>query len=218
MPSALEIAAIRKRRADVADLLLSGIRNKSEIARRLSIGVSTVASDVRRLSQAWLAEASGDIAIHKARMIAEITRARREAWEAWQASKNPSKRLRSRQAPSGKGEFTETQITLQTGNPQYLAIWSKLIMDEAQLLGIRLDSNAGTADGQVIQAMLAARLMELAERAGLESMGTLAISSSDAAARPDGRDAGNVIDAEFIRRNVEQSNSNGSNDKGKGVA
>jgi hypothetical protein len=116
---------IAERRAEVLRLYRLGVR-QSDIARQLglsgSAGEMVVSRDLAAVRRDWKASACRDFDTEKGRLLNELDAVKKEAWAAWERSKQPSRRR--------KGEERE-------GNPRFLAVLIDTLDREAELMGLK---------------------------------------------------------------------------------
>lgn len=126
---------IDKRRLQVAELALKGCR-QIEIAERLGVAQATVSLDLKRLRAKWQASAAADIQRVIARQFDKLALIEREAWDAWERSKQPSHV--SVVYRGGEHEPTKMRQTLKhpTGDPRYLEQLLKCLAATRELIGL----------------------------------------------------------------------------------
>jgi hypothetical protein len=86
-----EIMAVTERRAKVAELLAKGYR-QIEIADALGLGRGSagqmaVSRDLKAIKDAWKTSGVRDFEADRARLLEELSVGKREAWAAWDQSK-----------------------------------------------------------------------------------------------------------------------------------
>jgi DNA-binding CsgD family transcriptional regulator len=126
---------IEKRRQQVAELALRG-RRQSEIAEQLGVTQATVSVDLKRLRDEWRATARQDVAALIARQLDKLSLVEREAWEAWERSKQPAHTTVVYRG--GDNEPSKMRQTLKhpTGDPRYLELLRKCLAAERTLVGL----------------------------------------------------------------------------------
>lgn len=126
---------IEKRRLKVAELALKGCR-QLEIAERLGVTQATVSLDLKHLRDEWRQGARDDIAAEVARQLEKLSLLEREAWDAWERSKQPAHSTVVYRG--GENEPSKMRQTLkhQTGDVRYLDQVQKCLAATRALLGL----------------------------------------------------------------------------------
>lgn len=127
-------AQIRDRELRVWDMLLKGLEG-AEIARREGVDPAVISRIKKRVERRIIAETDGKAQSLKARQIAEIRRARREAWRAWEESCKPAAKTTRRSAGKGPATVEQNEVKAQSGNPAFLEKVYEGIRIEARLTG-----------------------------------------------------------------------------------
>lgn len=126
---------IDKRRMQVAELALKGCR-QIEIAERLGVAQATVSSDLKQLRLQWQAAAAANTARSIARQLDKLDLIEREAWDAWERSKQPSHvTVVERSAENEPVKMRQT-LKHQTGDARYLDQVQKCLAAARELLGL----------------------------------------------------------------------------------
>ena len=147
-------ALIEDRRARVASYKLQGLSLRKTIdaltkdgyvnpTSKRPWGLEVIKKDVDALIERWRQRAQRDIEEVKARDLAKIDEAEREAWEAWRRScgKHQVRTTRTKRgkAPEGEPIMPETETTLRTeelaGDPRFLDLILACRRDRAKILG-----------------------------------------------------------------------------------
>jgi hypothetical protein len=150
------------RRKQVARLYLRG-SSQTEIAHQLGCSQPTVSNDLAAIRRDWLASATRDVEEATAQKLAEYAEAKKEAWRAWDKSKEDFQRrgeeieqehdcpvcegsgtnMRGGRCKScdGTGAKSEVGKVTQTtegqcGNPSYLRVVLECLEAERELLGL----------------------------------------------------------------------------------
>lgn len=133
---------IEQRRRQVAELSLKG-HNQYEIAARLDVGQATVSEDLKRLRAAWRESGVRDFDSLVAEQMNTLAMIQREAWEAWERSKQPAHTATTQ----GTGEEQKTRQTLkrQHGDPRFLEQVHKCMARACALLGFGVRRRADGA-------------------------------------------------------------------------
>ena len=126
---------IEKRRLKVAELSLKGCR-QTKIAERLGVTQATVSLDLKQLRAEWRESARDDIAAAVAKQLEKLSLLEREAWDAWERSKQPTHSTIVYRG--GENEPSKMRQTLkhQTGDPRYLDQVQKCLAAARTLLGL----------------------------------------------------------------------------------
>jgi len=131
---------IEQRQRQVAELTLKGLA-QSEIAARLGISQSTVSNDLKAIRAAWRQGALRDFDATFSEQLEMLTLIQREAWEAWERSKQPGHTAVI--AGAGEGEPSKTRQTIkrQTGDPRFLEQLQKCLAASRALLGLAIEGD-----------------------------------------------------------------------------
>jgi len=132
-------AVIDERRQRVARLYLIG-RTQWQIAEEAGCSQSLVSRDLRAIREAWRKSATIDFDEARAKELAKLEEVEREAWDAWQRSKNDAVTYRIKQTNDGE-EKTVTRVG-QTGNVRFLDMVQKCIAQRRTLLGLDAPSRS----------------------------------------------------------------------------
>lgn len=118
-----QVATAAHRRQEIGRLYLEGWTQPA-IADKFGVNQSTISRDLAAIRKEWMKSAVLDFNEAKAREIAKIDRLEMEYWQAWQESKEATRKTAVKGKGSGKKpdylEKTET-IEERHGNSQYLA-------------------------------------------------------------------------------------------------
>jgi hypothetical protein len=139
--------AIVQRRQRVAELYLQGWQQEA-IAAELAIRQPMVSEDLAKIRQAWRESAIRDFDAARDLELARLDRIEREAWAAWERSKQPS------QSATVNGEAgsqtAKRTVKHQNGDPRFLDIALRCNEARRQILGIDspLKLAETTPDGQ----------------------------------------------------------------------
>ena len=117
-----------ERRRQVAELTLKENLGTYEIAKRLGMdnpsGYAKISQDKKWLREQWAQSGIRCLDEHKGRLVAEISLAKHEAWNAWKKSIAPY-------IDPDTGLSVERE-----GNPKFLSIVINCIKREADILGL----------------------------------------------------------------------------------
>jgi len=157
-------AQIRERERRVWDLLLQGL-DGVEIARREGVDPAVISRIKTRLERRLVEETKGKVETFRARQIAEIRRARREAWRGWEASCKPAAKTTRRSTARGAGLVEANEIKGQSGNPAFLATIFDGIRLEARLTGTEAETRQRVGGNLRVETDLVAALHAARARA-----------------------------------------------------
>jgi len=161
---------IAQRREHVALYYLKGW-TQAEIAEQLGVSRSTVGRDVKAVREAWLEAAVRDFDQARGQEIAKFDLVEREAWQAWERSKQDAVTKKVHQEKiSGTSKKRAEQVTRkQIGDPRYLQMVVNCILQRCRLLHL-LDREQGTAaaDGEAYIDLAVIRTELLHEPSYLE--------------------------------------------------
>lgn len=124
---------IVQRRQRVAELFLQGW-TQDAIGRELNISQPQVAADLKKINQSWRESMIRDFDEARDQELARLRRLEREAWAAWERSKQPS------QTATVNGEAgaqtARRTVKHQYGDPRFLDIALRCSEARRQLLGL----------------------------------------------------------------------------------
>jgi len=145
---------IVQRRQRVAELFLQGW-NQDAIGRELGISQPQVAADLKKINESWRESMIRDFDAARDVELARLQRLEREAWAAWERSKQPS------QTATVNGEAgaqtARRTVKHQYGDPRFLDIALRCSEARRQLLGL-------DAPTKITPAMPDGRPLTLEER------------------------------------------------------
>lgn len=137
-----QFAQAAARRQKVAALYLRG-RYQAEIAQELHVSQQQISKDLRTLQAAWLTAALCDFDARKAIELQRLDAIEREAWEAWERSKEPREVTITE---ASEGTHTGRKATMrkegQAGDPRFLAEIGKCVDRRCSILGIGMEQAA----------------------------------------------------------------------------
>ena len=108
--------------------------------RSYTLSIATISRDVATVISRWRAEAVGDVAEHKARELARLHEVEREAWIAWEQSKQPATReLAETITDAGAGRDRFQTVKETKPDPRYLQIVQAAVAARSKLLGLDSD-------------------------------------------------------------------------------
>lgn len=137
----------RVRRQKVADLILRGVSSAMEISRQLNVSRLTVASDIKWLEERWAHEHVEFTHKHKIKLLRELEEVIKEAYLAWDKSKENMMRVVEKNGKDG----TETTTTVEGryGDSNLLRVIKDAIDKKADLLGLKVKKISPTSpDGE----------------------------------------------------------------------
>lgn len=137
--------------AKVAELVARG-RTHTEITEIINrdrppeyrVTRQQISYDVKRIMDGWRQSASEDADVWRGRLIGQLAAVQREAWDAWERSKQPKERTVTKRAERPGGEdagplvigSAESHREQQIGNPSYLDVVVRCSERMAKLLGL----------------------------------------------------------------------------------
>ncbi|HEV7223298.1 MAG TPA: hypothetical protein VGN42_11395 [Pirellulales bacterium] len=131
---------IEQRQRQVAELTLMG-RTQSEIAERLGVTQPTVSNDLAAVRAAWRQATSRDFDATFSEQLETLTLIQREAWEAWERSKEPGHTAVIQGAGEGEPSNTRQTIKRQTGDWRFLEQVQKCLATSRALLGLAVEGD-----------------------------------------------------------------------------
>jgi hypothetical protein len=145
--STAEDLRILSRRCKVSELVLRGVTNQFDICQQLGMDSgqrSTISRDLAAIKEQWRKSAVRDFDEAKGRELDKLDLVEKEAWLAWERSKEEGSRKRT----TGDGE--ETTKEKRDGNPSFLEAVLKCIAKRCAILGLDspLKVAPTTPDGQ----------------------------------------------------------------------
>lgn len=184
------VVARRKRREELAKLILRGVTDQRKLAEKLGVSASTISRDIVKLEDQWHKESVEHIDRMKARKLRELDKIKEEAWDAWDKSKGKfHKVVKKEKKPGGPEEAGEVEVTStveeRVGDFRFLAIVKDCIDKEADLLGLKVTKIAPTdpSGEKTYHEAVMQQLAKLAEEIG---------------------EGPTVIDAEFVEAEVQR--------------
>lgn len=146
---------------------------RSEVMARLglrSYSLETVKKDIDSLLEEWRATRIEDLDLALQLELERIDTLIREAWEAWEKSKEDYKRVKGTQegvpgTPDGDGEGQPAEIVttkmkqtqedvVSYGDPRYLEVINKLLIERRKLLGLYSPEKMDVSGDMSFYAML----------------------------------------------------------------
>lgn len=144
---------ILQHRAAIAELYLSGA-TQMQIADELGVSQATISRDIKAIHEAWRESALVDFDDAKARELARIDKLEREAWDAWEDSKQARKRVTAT-SKGGKGFDTDNARVVtenQSGDPRFLNQIERCIKLRVAIFGLETKHVDLTTLGKEIQS------------------------------------------------------------------
>lgn len=125
-----------KRRCLVADLVLRGVSQPSNILRELGLGpemAKMIDKDLAAIKEAWREQAirGEDAESNATKLCLQFEKIAEEAWKAWEASKKPHKVTKKK-----RDGTTEVREFVGQGDPVYLRVVSDQLREIVKLKGI----------------------------------------------------------------------------------
>lgn len=134
---------VEKDRTTEADLYLKGW-TQDAIAAHLHISRDMVQDDLAKVREAWLHSQIFDFDQAKSQKLMQIRLLTREAWEAWERSKQDfTKTKKSKTVAEGQDvkAYASSSNEQSRGEPRYLQIIKDLMDQENRLLGLYPDKH-----------------------------------------------------------------------------
>ena len=122
-PTAEELAERIRRRKLVSQLYLRG-STEAAIAEELDVPQPAVARDITHLGEQWRTESEREPRFRHERELARIDYLEYETWLAWDASKQPTRKVHVVRDEKG-GEKTASTLIEKGGDPRYLGLIHK---------------------------------------------------------------------------------------------
>jgi transposase len=173
----------------VAKLYLAG-KSALDIARTEGVNRQAIYDDIRRLRKIWWNRNNRAADKIVAEQVAKLDRAEQAAWEGWERSCLNSEETTTE---SGEKQKVTTKVKGQSGDPQFLAVISRLIDQRCKLLKI---GQYATEDSGVMVGMLVEVVVENTEQINrIMDFGDFQKLS----------DGSNVVDGEVLSSNENQT-------------
>jgi hypothetical protein len=131
-PSAHKLAVLQRRKK-VSELHVQGW-SQCSIAEHLAVRQSTICEDLRHISKAWRESSIRDFDAARDLEIQKLNRIEREAWDAWERSKQPAK-MATVDGPNGSSK-TKRTVRDQYGDPRFLEVIEHCVAARRELLGL----------------------------------------------------------------------------------
>ncbi|MFA5262198.1 MAG: hypothetical protein WC378_00120 [Opitutaceae bacterium] len=122
------------RRLKVAEYMMRGISNQSELASLVGWSVPTICKDMKAIRQQWRVDMVAAFEYAKEEQIKKLEAVERQAWRGWTRSQRPSTKIVRRMSKDGV-EVSETTEGRE-GNPRFLEIVEKCIESRRKLMGL----------------------------------------------------------------------------------
>lgn len=122
---------------------------KGTIAQYLEISPSQLSYDLKKLRERWKEEAIENTDAERQLMLRKLRLIEKEAWEAWERSRQPRKITASVKTAKGSAidQFRHQQRSEERdGNVQFLKAVLDAIARQADILGISAESGGSAAD------------------------------------------------------------------------
>lgn len=173
-----KLREVQLRRLKISKLMRRGIRNLRELSEIVGVGTGQVCKDIQAINDDLGILEGKDAAIARDRLVAELLEVRREAWEAWEKSKEASVKNKASRKAKGEGADAGTETTTERtveekyGDPRFLSVILNCNEREARLLGLdapekfELQATLQATEVVIDGPGQIASLKELIERAG----------------------------------------------------
>lgn len=127
----------------ISDLYLTG-RSQSYIAGVIGCSQPQVSGYLKKLYKLWQKEATANIDQRKAIELARLDKVEAEAWGAWQRSQQDAE---TDTTTTFNGQTTTTfKREGQTGDPRFLEVVSKCIMQRCKIIGVEAPQKIAPTD------------------------------------------------------------------------
>lgn len=123
-------------------------KTQTEIAAELGISQSGVSRVLRRFERRVFEKLSKDIGRLKGRLTAQLEHTAAAAWEAWEASKEPSVTVETTDDDAGNRKIKRIVRTPKTGDPRFLAEYRQALADQVGIWGLKARPIDTTATGE----------------------------------------------------------------------
>jgi predicted transcriptional regulator len=145
---------IQSDRAKIASFMLRGYSQK-QIADEMKMTEAMVSREVKELRKDWAESAKIDMNEALGQELARIDQIEKEAWEAWEESKKPTKR-EQQSVTEGQAQKVSIVKNYRTGDPRYMNIITWCVEQRSRLLGLVKNKVTGnidlTTDGKPLPA------------------------------------------------------------------
>ena len=137
-------------RVTIAELYLKGW-SQARIGEYLEVDQSTVCRELKKIKQAWKAEATRDYDLHVDEQLRRLAMVESEYWEGWersQTTKEQSLQEKLTEAATSRDSKAKIQRRTETrvGDPRFLEGIVKCNQERSKLLDLYPTSNAPTSD------------------------------------------------------------------------
>jgi hypothetical protein len=133
-------------RATIAELYLKGW-TQAKIGVYLEIDQSTICRELKKIKQAWKAEAVRDYDLHVDEQLRRLAMLEAEHWEAWQRSQQPKEQsLQEKLSEVAASGDSRTKVQRKTevrvGDPRFLEGLLKCNQERSKLLDLYPSSSS----------------------------------------------------------------------------
>jgi hypothetical protein len=125
---------LNERRQRVAEMYVQG-QTQAAIATEIGVSQATVFNDLTFIQDHWRASALRDFDAARELELQKLDKIEREAWTAWDRSKQPAQSAKVRSGRTGE-EATEKSLQHRVGDPRYLDQVLRCIAARRALLGL----------------------------------------------------------------------------------
>jgi hypothetical protein len=132
-----ESSIIAERRAKAHRLRCQG-KKLAEIAAELKCGIGTVHRDLAHVRESFKLVALQDAADHRAQLLDELAFAKREAVEAWMASKGEATETSTSRRSAAAGDFSMASVKRKQrdGDPRFLKMFVETLRLHGQIVNV----------------------------------------------------------------------------------
>jgi predicted transcriptional regulator len=129
---------IQERRTHVAELYVKGWK-QAAIARKLAVSQATISCDLKAIRKEWKQSRVRDFDEATMEEVRSLDVVTREAWEAWERSKEPAQTTRIIQ--KNGDTRAEKMVRERSGDPRFLQVALRASEGRCKLLGLDAAGN-----------------------------------------------------------------------------
>jgi len=137
-------------RMTIAELYLKGW-SQSRIGEYLELDQSTICRELKKIKQAWKAEAVRDYDLHVGEQLGRLAMVEAEYWSGWERSQQPKEQsLQEKLSEVASGGDSKTKVQRKTeariGDPRFLEGLLKCNQERSKLLDLYPASSTPSSD------------------------------------------------------------------------
>ncbi|NIU06911.1 MAG: hypothetical protein GWO40_22005 [Gammaproteobacteria bacterium] len=121
------------------------------IAREFGVSQGTISTDLKAIMEGWRKSAEADVYAAKVRETEKINRVELEAWEAWEASRQPHE-ISEREVTGPENERvpgkTKLRVEGSSGDPRFLGVIRDCIAQRCKLWGYNAPDKTALTDSE----------------------------------------------------------------------